>query len=195
MAYDFTGNADHHITFDNGAFHHQQNQQPAAFNGPALSAHNAFAPAPATQQAQAINNGPPTPPTHTNSVGPAAFQHQQNKQLSQSQQSVTADFQPSLVAKAEPSPSDDATQARGGSGSGDDDLTPAQSRRKAQNRAAYVVIKMSLVLFSRRSNTLLSIFIDKGLFGSARRNMLRIWRPNWHLSKPLKNRPRAKMND
>jgi len=37
---------------------------------------------------------------------------------------------------------DQAQSRRQGSNSEEDDLTPAQSRRKAQNRAAYVAIRL-----------------------------------------------------
>lgn len=141
MAYEFGGD---HMAFDGaGAFHHhqqQQNQQ-AAFNGAALPAQDAFAPQAHASQApngSLVHNGPPTPPNHTN-----AFQQHQAKQqpqhAPQQAQSIVTDFSQNLVAKAEPSPPEEPQPGQPGAGSGDDDLTPAQSRRKAQNRAAYVV--------------------------------------------------------
>ncbi|KAJ2903725.1 putative bzip transcription factor protein [Zalerion maritima] len=135
MAYEFNGD---HMAFDNtGAFHqHQQQNQQAAFNGAALPGHDAFAPQPseAAAPSSVVHNGPPTPPNHQN-----AFQQQQAKQQQQHNQSqppIMTDYSQNLISKAEQSPPEDSQQGNPSAGSGDDDLTPAQNRRKAQNRAA-----------------------------------------------------------
>ncbi|UNI24203.1 hypothetical protein JDV02_009969 [Purpureocillium takamizusanense] len=85
--------------------------------------------------------GPPTPPNQ-NGVNPGYPQHQQHQQQ---HQPLAHQRQPALSRSVSsngtmPGPksdigADDSGGARGGS-EDDDNLTPAQSRRKAQNRAA-----------------------------------------------------------
>jgi hypothetical protein len=71
--------------------------------------------------------GPPTPPNQS--------QHAQQSQGLNGGQLQQADIQ--AFGKVELSPEEVQAQSRrGGSNSDDDELTPAQSRRKAQNRAA-----------------------------------------------------------
>ncbi|KAI1658722.1 hypothetical protein F4813DRAFT_388488 [Daldinia decipiens] len=87
----------------------QFNQQPQAFPGPP---------------------GPPTPPTHPiHGQSSQSSQNQSQVNSASSVKSNPADILP--VAKPDP----DANRQTA-SNSDDDDLTPAQSRRKAQNRAA-----------------------------------------------------------
>jgi len=86
--------------------------------------------------------GPPTPPNQP-IVGQAAQQHFVNSHLKQ------AEIAPQPQTKIEPGGADDQQgNARGHSNSEEDELTPAQSRRKAQNRAAYVFF----LKFEERNN-------------------------------------------
>jgi hypothetical protein len=79
--------------------------------------------------------GPPTPPGQH--LVHAAV-HSRNGVVHQPAAAVsTADLL--AISKAEV---EELNRRQGGSNSEDDDLTPAQSRRKAQNRAAYVVVKL-----------------------------------------------------
>jgi hypothetical protein len=76
--------------------------------------------------------GPPTPPNQP-IIGQTPQQHFVNGHLKQ------AEIVPQPQPKAEPSVTDDQlAHPRGLSNSEEDELTPAQTRRKAQNRAAYV---------------------------------------------------------
>lgn len=89
------------------------------------------APAPAFSQGQ----NPPTPPTQ---------QHGRVHGIKAQQQQ-----QPDMVS---PAKTEIDQNARAGSNSAEeDDMTPAQSRRKAQNRAAYVHLSLSLPSSTRRS--------------------------------------------
>jgi len=73
--------------------------------------------------------GPPTPP------GAAGHAAPQQQPPVNGAQPIKADILP--LAAADPNSPDDLAQARrGGSNSDEDEMTPAQSRRKAQNRAA-----------------------------------------------------------
>ncbi|KAL0937656.1 bZIP transcription factor [Colletotrichum truncatum] len=76
--------------------------------------------------------GPPTPPNHGLPVQQQQAPQQQPKHNGMSVPPVQQP-QADVVHKQEPL---DDYSRRGGSNSDDDDLTPAQSRRKAQNRAA-----------------------------------------------------------
>lgn len=111
---------------------------------------------------QPIFPGPPTPPGQQMSLGAAHPGQQQPQQQQQQQQHVPVTSVPAAVVplaptsamvidqdimpttKPDPGMTDDTQQQqqdqsrRGGSNSDDDEMTPAQSRRKAQNRAAYV---------------------------------------------------------
>ena len=87
--------------------------------------------------------GPPGPPTPPNQH-PAALGGQQQQQQAQTlnggaaaanMKAIPAD----VLAMTKAEPNDDLRGGRQGSNSDEDELTPAQSRRKAQNRAAYVV--------------------------------------------------------
>lgn len=80
--------------------------------------------------------GPPTPPNHLPVQQPQPPQQppQHNGMPAPPVQQIKP--QPEVVVHKQ-EPMDDHSR-RGGSNSDDEDLTPAQSRRKAQNRAAYV---------------------------------------------------------
>jgi AP-1-like transcription factor len=78
---------------------------------------------------------PPHPPTPPNQIAGQAQQSSQQHQIQQAQQRVQLQAAQSVnLQDATKEEADD--RARQGSNSDDDDLTPAQSRRKAQNRAA-----------------------------------------------------------
>lgn len=86
-------------------------------------------------------SGPPTPPTHS------AFGQQQQQPVATGQQpAVTAslgngsngfDMNQHMAGDIIPQPKSEPDDHSGRAGS-DEDMTPAQSKRKAQNRAAYV---------------------------------------------------------
>lgn len=105
-----------HDQFQNFEAFAQFNPQPTAFAGP---------PTPPTQQ---------LPPTAQPINGALHLQHQQQP---------TADLLQSLN-NGQGETADEARARRQGSNSDEDEnLTPAQSRRKAQNRAAYVTHRFS----------------------------------------------------
>ncbi|WYZ39198.1 hypothetical protein EsH8_III_001112 [Colletotrichum jinshuiense] len=111
-------NDQHFSSFDNYAAAQSQaqfNPQHASFNGPP---------------------GPPTPPNHglpvQQSVQPQPQQPGRNAMSVPPGQQINPQTE-APVHKQEPF---DDHARRGGSNSDDEDLTPAQSRRKAQNRAA-----------------------------------------------------------
>lgn len=83
---------------------------------------------------QPVFPGPPTPP---NQHGRLHNQPQPAQGMNGAAGKPHAAVDGLAISKAEPS-EDLAQSRRQGSHSDDDDLTPAQSRRKAQNRAAYV---------------------------------------------------------
>ncbi|PNH37923.1 hypothetical protein VD0004_g8872 [Verticillium dahliae] len=125
--------------------HHQQHQQQ-----PHFSSFDHYQAQFLHQQAQAAANpaaqvpfpGPPTPP---NNPTVRQQQQQQHRQEPPSQAAVgngvhAQPIQPhpdaAAAAAAQKQEALDDHNRRGGSNSDDDDMTPAQSRRKAQNRAA-----------------------------------------------------------
>lgn len=77
--------------------------------------------------------GPPTPPSQN------AFAVQQAQQQQQGNGNVSNPMQPRTGSDGN---SEDGAAPRGAS-EDDDNLTPAQSRRKAQNRAAYVILNLT----------------------------------------------------
>lgn len=118
---------DHFQAFDFPQGHFNNHQQPAASRFP----------------------GPPTPPNQSSVFGHNQHQLQQHQQHQQPPQhhhdglndpaaavnGLPHSISPSLD-KSEPSPDDDGAQGRNNGSEDDDSMTPAQSRRKAQNRAA-----------------------------------------------------------
>ncbi|KAL2758548.1 hypothetical protein ACRALDRAFT_2099629 [Sodiomyces alcalophilus JCM 7366] len=91
----------------------------------------------------AVFPGPPTPPNQhpVASARPTQLHHQQHHHHSQNGMNAVSTPAQSIKPQSEllahrQESGDDQQHRRGGSNSDEEDLTPAQSRRKAQNRAA-----------------------------------------------------------
>lgn len=128
---------------------------------------------------QSIFPGPPTPPGQQM---PLAAAHAGQQQPPQPQQHAPVTSVPAAaplastsamvidqdilpITKPDPGMIDDIQQQqdqsrRGGSNSDDDEMTPAQSRRKAQNRAAYVYVFSSLRLDTTQFQARRIVYVD-----------------------------------